>query len=55
MEEEHLKTVAAIPYRDPTGSSSASEIRARRLNEQSKSNLRSTSSWKKEWVNTKGY
>ncbi len=53
MEEDHLKTVAAVPYRDPTGKSSSLEIIARRNSEQKKSNLSSTNSWKKRWVRTK--
>ncbi len=53
MEEEHLKTVAAVPYRDPRGTSSSNEIIKRRNEEQKKSNLLSTNSWKKRWVGTK--
>tara|TARA_Y100001968_G_C19435910_1_gene759673 strand:+ start:2119 stop:3075 length:957 start_codon:yes stop_codon:yes gene_type:complete len=49
MEEEHLLTVAAIPYRDPSGNGSAQEILHRRAEEQLKSNLISSSSWRKRW------
>ncbi len=52
-ENDHLATTAAIPYRDPTGNSSAIEIMRRRRIEQLKSNFKSTSSWKKRWANTK--
>ncbi len=53
MEEDHLMTVAAIPYRDPTGNSSSFEIIERRNCEQKKSNLSNTNSWKKRWIRTK--
>jgi len=49
MEEEHLLTRAAIPYRDPKGDSQPSEIIDRRNKEQQESNLESTSNWKKRW------
>tara|TARA_Y100001968_G_scaffold87793_1_gene78827 strand:+ start:2507 stop:3457 length:951 start_codon:yes stop_codon:yes gene_type:complete len=49
MEEEHLLTKAAIPYRDPDGNGSPREIIQRRILEQKKSNLSSTSSWRKRW------
>ncbi|KGG15374.1 MULTISPECIES: MnmC family methyltransferase [unclassified Prochlorococcus] len=52
MEEEHLKTHAAVPYRDPTGQSSSNEILTKRIYEQSNSNLKSTSLWRKEWLRT---
>ena len=53
MEEDHLMTVAAVPYRDPTGNSSSSEIIKRRNCEQKNSNFSSTNSWKKRWIRTK--
>ena len=49
MEEEHLATRAAIPYRDPTGIDQANEILKRRYNEQQNCNLTSTSRWRKRW------
>lgn len=49
MEQEHLKTRAAIPYRDPSLSSSATEICDRHKAEQSASQLESTSSWRRRW------
>jgi len=55
MEEDHLRSVASIPYRDPSGESSGQEIISRRTIEQSKSNLKSTSLWKRQWVHTKDY
>ncbi len=55
MEEDHLKTLAAIPYRDPSGKSTQPEIISRRNIEQSKSNLKPTSLWKRQWLHTKGY
>ncbi len=55
MEEDHLKSIAAIPYRDPTGDSSKLDIISRRTIEQSKSNLKSTSLWKRQWLHTKDY
>lgn len=50
QEEEHLQTRAAIPYRDPNLQDSAEEIIYRRLREQQKSNLESTSQWRKRWL-----
>ena len=49
MEEEHLLTSAAIPYRDPTGKSSSKEILIKRKKEQEKSTLKNSSSWRKRW------
>ncbi len=48
-ELEHLTTRSSIPYRDPTGSRSSKEIISTRENEQSKSQLKNTSSWRKKW------
>ncbi len=53
MEEDHLMTVAAVPYRDPTGNSSSLEIIERRNCEQKNSNFSSTNSWKKRWIRRK--
>ena len=48
-EIEHLATRSSIPYRDPTGKGSCKEIISTREIEQSKSQLISTSSWRKRW------
>ena len=50
QEQEHLQTRAAIPYRDPTLTSTASEILARRHQEQSASTLLPTGPWRKRWA-----
>jgi tRNA U34 5-methylaminomethyl-2-thiouridine-forming methyltransferase MnmC len=50
-EQEHLHTKAAIPYRDPSGCSSPTEIHQRRQAEQALSNAEPTSRWKKRWLN----
>ena len=49
MEKEHLLTSAAVPYRDPTRTSTNKEIIYRRKVEQENSQNESTSSWKKRW------
>lgn len=49
MEQEHLNTRAAIPYRDPTLSSNPVEILQRHHHEQQGSNRESTSSWRRRW------
>jgi tRNA U34 5-methylaminomethyl-2-thiouridine-forming methyltransferase MnmC len=48
-EQEHLKTRAAIPYRDPTLSDSMAKIMIRRELEQDDCELETTSQWKKRW------
>ncbi|XTZ12447.1 MAG: tRNA (5-methylaminomethyl-2-thiouridine)(34)-methyltransferase MnmD [cyanobacterium endosymbiont of Rhopalodia inflata] len=48
-EREHLKTRAAIPYRDPSLRDSAIVINQRRRTEQISSDLEPTSRWKKRW------
>lgn len=48
-EQEHLKTRAAIPYRDRTLQSTAAEIIHNRQQEQQISSLESTSQWRKRW------
>ncbi|MBD3883252.1 hypothetical protein IFO70_15910 [Phormidium tenue FACHB-886] len=49
MEQEHLHTRAAIPYRDPNLSDAAADILARQQQEQQQSSLESTSSWRRRW------
>jgi tRNA U34 5-methylaminomethyl-2-thiouridine-forming methyltransferase MnmC len=49
MEQEHLQTRAAVPYRDPTLSDSAEAILSRHQQEQQISGRESTSSWRKRW------
>lgn len=49
MEQEHLKTRAAIPYRDPSLRDSASTIGDRHQQEQAQSERESTSSWRRRW------
>jgi len=50
MEQEHLLTRAAIPYRDRTLQDSAKKIINNRLQEQENSNRESTSGWRKRWM-----
>ncbi len=49
QELEHLRTRAAIPYRDPTLADSMAEIILRRELEQDDCGLETTSQWKKRW------
>jgi len=49
MEEEHIMTRAGIPYRDPSGCSTAQEIIERRKKEQKYSPFENSTSWKKRW------
>lgn len=49
QEQEHLATRASIPYRDPTLSDSAHEIRQRRQQEQQTSGLASPGEWRRRW------
>lgn len=49
MEQEHLQTRAAVPYRDPTLFDSATAILERHWQEQQHSPLESTSSWRRRW------
>ncbi len=49
MEQEHLQTRAATPYRDPILSDEAAPIAARRYQEQTQTQLESTSSWRRRW------
>ncbi|SKB13993.1 conserved hypothetical protein [Planktothrix sp. PCC 11201] len=48
-EQEHLKTRAAVPYRDPSLSDTAEKIILRRQAEQDTCTLEPTSHWKKRW------
>ncbi|PZV12208.1 MAG: hypothetical protein DCF22_12835 [Leptolyngbya sp.] len=49
LEQEHLQTRAAIPYRDRNLSDSAATILQRQTQEQQQSQLESTSSWRRRW------
>jgi tRNA U34 5-methylaminomethyl-2-thiouridine-forming methyltransferase MnmC len=49
MEQEHLQTRAAVPYRDPNLEDSAMVIMQRHQAEQEESPLESTSSWRRRW------
>ncbi|MEB3163647.1 MAG: MnmC family methyltransferase [Prochlorothrix sp.] len=49
LEQEHLHTRAAIPYRDPTLTDSAAAILQRRHQEQQRSTLETTTQWRKRW------
>lgn len=49
MEQEHLHTRAAIPYRDPTLNDSVENILARHTQEQQTTTRESTSSWRRRW------
>ena len=53
MELEHLKTRAAIPYRDQHFRGKSKEIIINRQQEQQESNLESTSQWRKRWLKYK--
>ena len=49
MEEEHLQTRAAVPYRDPSGMDGAALILKRRQQEQALCHHTSTSAWQRKW------
>ena len=49
MEQEHLQTRAAVPYRDLDLQNSAQQILARHQAERQQSPLESTSSWRRRW------
>lgn len=49
MEQEHLQTRAAVPYRDPRLSNGSEEIAAQHQQEQQQTQLESTSSWRRRW------
>ena len=53
MEEEHLKTRASVPYRDPEGVDEAEIIQQRRELEQQCCELESTSAWQRRWLMNK--
>ena len=53
MEREHLRTRAAVPYRDPEGRDSADAIHQRRREEQKHCGLESTSSWQRRWLQSR--
>lgn len=50
MEQEHLQTRAAIPYRDRSFQDRAEQIIVRRQQEQQQSPQESTSQWRKRWM-----
>lgn len=50
QEQEHLQTIAAIPYRDPTLTDPATAILQRRQLEQKHSTLEASKTWKKRWA-----
>ena len=50
MEQEHLQTRAAIPYRDPGGTDKAASIQQCRQDEQGRCTLESTSRWQRRWI-----
>lgn len=50
QEQEHLRTRAAVPYRDPTLNASANEIVRRRQQEQKMSDFEPASRWRKRWL-----
>jgi len=52
MDQEHLRTRAAIPFRDPDLRSCRDEIRRRRQQEQQQTHLEPTSAWKKRWLHS---
>ena len=55
MEEEHLRTRAAVPYQDPGGSGSAAAILAeRRDRQQQETSGNSTSAWRRRWLPARG-
>lgn len=49
LEQEHLQTRAAVPYRDPTLKDTAETILERHHQEQQQCALESTSSWRRRW------
>jgi tRNA U34 5-methylaminomethyl-2-thiouridine-forming methyltransferase MnmC len=49
MEEEHLLTRAAIPFRDPNQRDPAPIILARRQQEQRHCGYEATNSWQRRW------
>lgn len=53
MEEEHLGTRAAVPFRDPSSSGNASEILQCRTLEQEGCGLEPTNAWQRRWAHTR--
>ena len=51
MEQEHLLTRAAVPFRDPSSISSAAEILERRQEDQNDCELEATNAWQRRWKN----
>jgi tRNA U34 5-methylaminomethyl-2-thiouridine-forming methyltransferase MnmC len=49
LEQEHLQTRAAVPYRDPQLTDSAEVILERHQLQQQQSQLESTSNWRRRW------
>ncbi len=49
MEQEHLQTRAAEPYRDPSGTASAAQIQAARRRAQAGSTAGGTGAWRRRW------
>lgn len=49
MEEEHLQTRAAVPFRDPSRADDSTAILQRRSLEQAHCNLEATNSWQRRW------
>lgn len=49
-EQEHLRTRAAVPYRDPNLQTQPEQIKSIRQQEQQNSNLEATSQWRKRWL-----
>ena len=52
MEQEHLHTRAAVPFRDPGGTGCSAEILARRNQEQDGCDLEATNAWQRRWSMT---
>ena len=50
QETEHLQTRAAVPYRDPTLSATAEDIKTAREQAQQQSILETTGSWRRRWL-----
>jgi tRNA U34 5-methylaminomethyl-2-thiouridine-forming methyltransferase MnmC len=49
MEQEHLQTRAAVPYRDPSLTDNAETILQRHHAEQTRSTAEATTQWRKRW------
>ena len=49
MEQEHLSTRAAVPFRDPDGVAGSTEILERRVLEQQACGLEPTNAWQRRW------